>query len=159
TKIHYVRISPGSGWGDAVFEAQDSPTQFYKSRITWNGDGWDLTLKDGTVFVQGENAPMQGWRDRNGNRVAITRTDRPRGHIVPPTTSNGRGIAFRYDGGNRIIQATDNTGRVVGYTYDATGHLSRVTRPDGSTHQFTYTAGGSLATITDARGITFLTNE
>ena len=49
-KIHYVRISQqGLPRDQTVFEHTASPTAFYKSRIAWNGSGWDLTLKDGTV--------------------------------------------------------------------------------------------------------------
>ena len=38
----------------------------------WNGNGWDLTLKDGTVYVFGDNAPLQSIRDRFGNTVTLT---------------------------------------------------------------------------------------
>lgn len=50
-RIHYERTSPGVGFSDAEFESTESPTAFYKSRIDWNGRGWDLTLKDGTTLV------------------------------------------------------------------------------------------------------------
>ena len=63
-RVHYVRTSPGTGWADAVFEHTTTPSAFYKSIIRWNGHGWDLTLKDGTVYVFGENAPLQAIRDR-----------------------------------------------------------------------------------------------
>jgi len=39
--------------------------------IAWNGNGWNLTLKDRTVYVFGENAPLQSIRDRYGNTVTI----------------------------------------------------------------------------------------
>jgi len=58
-RVHYVRTSAGTGFEDAHFEHTASPTVFYKSRIQWNGTGWDLTLKDGTVFVFGMQAPLQ----------------------------------------------------------------------------------------------------
>jgi hypothetical protein len=86
SKIHYVRISPGGGFTDAVFEAQNSPTAFYKSRIAWNGDGWNLTLRDGTVYVFGENQPLQSIRDRNGNRITLTRTNGQSGNITQITS-------------------------------------------------------------------------
>lgn len=158
-RVHYVRVSPGTGWTDAVFEAQTTNTRYLKSRIVWNGDGWDLTLRDGTVLVQAENALLRAIRDRYGNQITITRTDGRSGNIVQLTTSNGKWIAFRYDGGNRIIQATDNTGRTVGYEYDAIGHLITVTGPTGGTTRYTYDANGRMATQQDARGIVFLTNE
>ena len=81
-KIHYVRISAGTGWTDAVFEAQSSPTAFYKSKIAWNGDGWDLTLRDGTVYVFGANQPLQAIRDRYNNQTTLTRTSGQGGNIT-----------------------------------------------------------------------------
>src|SRR5207249_5967113 len=63
---------------DAVFVHQETattsatPTRFYKSRMTWNGKGWDLVLQDGTTYVFGENAPLQAIRDRYGNQVTVT---------------------------------------------------------------------------------------
>ena len=53
-RIHYVRITPGNFFTDAVFSHQETattaatPTAFYKSTMRWNGNGWDLTLLDGT---------------------------------------------------------------------------------------------------------------
>jgi hypothetical protein len=49
--IHYVRISPGTSFADAVMETTATPTRFYKSRIAWNGAQFYLTLKDGTVYT------------------------------------------------------------------------------------------------------------
>ena len=80
-KVHYVRISPGNGLNDAVFESTSTPGQFYKSTIAWNGNGWSLTLKDGTVYVFGNNAPLQAIRDRYGNRITITRTNGQSGNL------------------------------------------------------------------------------
>ena len=57
-RVRYDRISPGGGFSDAIFEATKSPT-FYKSRVHWNGTGWDLTFKDGSVWVFPENAPIK----------------------------------------------------------------------------------------------------
>jgi hypothetical protein len=106
-KIHIVRISPGTSYTDAVLVHQETattsatPTQFYQAHMAWNGDGWNVTLTDGTVYVFGENAPLP----------------------------NGRWITFAYNGSNHITQATDNIGhigRTVTYTYSS-GNLSTVT--------------------------------
>ena len=71
-RIHYVRTSSGTSWTDAVFEHTATPTAFYKSTIVWNGHGWDLTLKDGTIYMFGGEAPLQSIRDRFGNTVTLT---------------------------------------------------------------------------------------
>jgi hypothetical protein len=59
SKVHYVRTSVGNDYANGVFEHTTTPTRFYKSRIAWNGNGWNLTLTDGTVYVFGDNAPVQ----------------------------------------------------------------------------------------------------
>lgn len=164
-RIHYVRTSAGTGWVDAVFVHQETattsatPTPFYKSVITWNGNGWDLTLKDGTVYVFGENAPLQEIRDRYGNTVTITHASGQTGNVTKVTSPNGRWITFTYDGNNRISQVTDNINRTVSYTYDGNGNLSTVTDPENGVTTYTYTAGNQVATIKDARNIVYLTNQ
>ena len=168
-RIHYVRTSPGTGFTDAVFEhrAPDagcptcvgSPTIYYGSKIVWNGNGWDLTLKDGTVYVFGENAPLQSIRDRNGNQITLTRTSGQSGNITKVTSPNGRWIEFTYNAINRITQVKDNIGRTVTYTYDGSGRLYTVTDPNGGVTTYTYDTSHRMLTIRDARNIVFLTNE
>jgi YD repeat-containing protein len=161
-----VRTSPGTGFPDAIFESTSTPGPYYKSTIVWNGAGWDLKLKDGTVFVFGENAPLQSIRDRYGNQITITRTNGRTGNITQVSSSDGRWIKLTYDTSNRIVQAQDNIGRAVGYHYDASGRLDQVTDADSGITRYGW---GSCAipgtatcnqmnTITDPRGNVVLTN-
>jgi YD repeat-containing protein len=164
-KIHYVRTSVGTSFGDAVFTHQETqttsatPTPFYKSTIVWNGDGWDLRLKDGTVYVFGENAPLQAMRDRYGNTVTITHASGQIGNVTQVTSPNGHWITFTYDGSNRVTQAKDNISRTVAYTYDGNGNLSTVTDPESNVTTYTYDGSNRLATIKDGRNIVYLTNQ
>ncbi len=163
-QIHYVRISPGSGASDAVFEHTATPGAFYKSLITWNGAGWDLTLKNGTVFVFGDSAPLNTIRDRNGNTIKIQRDDtnllgQPYGNVTQLTSATGRWLKFTYDLEDRITRAEDNTGRAVTYEYDESGRLWKVTDPDSVVTEYTYDEDGRMETIKDRRGIVFLTNS
>jgi RHS repeat-associated protein len=152
-RVHYVRTSLGTGWSDAVFTHQESattsatPTEFYKSTIKWNGNGWDLVLKNGTVYVFGENAPLQAIRDRLGNTIKITRDNGQRGNITQVTSPNGRWLAFSYDGSGRITQARDNIGRTVAYTYDTQGNLATVTLPGNYVTSYTYDSSHRMLTI------------
>ncbi len=163
-RLHYVRTSAGTGWVDAVFVHQETPTTsatptiWYKSVISWNGNGWNLQRKDGMVFVFGENAPLQRIRDRFGNTVTIFRTNGQTGNITRVTSPNGRWIAFTYDASNRVTQATDNIGRTTRYAYDTTGNLSTVTDAENGVTAYTWTASNQLATITDPRNVVFLRN-
>jgi RHS repeat-associated protein len=163
-RIHYARISSGTGFTDAVFENTTSPTEWYKSTIVWNGQGWNLTRKDGMVYVFGENAPLQSFRDRFGNTVTLTWSTTTSfgqgiGNIVKVTSPNGRWIALTYDGSNRITQAKDNIGRAVGYQYDGSGRVWKVTDARGGVTEYTYDIAHRLLTITDPRNITYLANE
>jgi len=158
-RIHYVRISPGNGTSGAVYEHTTTPGQFYKSRITWNGTGWDVALKDGTVFVFGEMAPLQSIRDRYGNVLTIKRSNGAQGNIARVTTPHGRYVDFTYDGQNRITQVKDNVGRTVSYTYDGSGCLSTVNTAEGGTCSITYDTSNRILTMKDARQKTFVTNQ
>ena len=158
-KVHYIRTSPGTGFSDAVFQAQTTPSEFYLSKIVYNGHGWNLTLKNGTMYIFGDNAPLQAIRDRHGNQITLTRPAGPNSNITQVTSPNGRWIAFTYDASNRITQAQDNVGRTVSYTYDTAGNLWKVTDPNGGVTTYTYDANHNMLTLQDARQIVFLTNQ
>jgi YD repeat-containing protein len=163
-RIRYTRVS-GTGY-ETELEHTSTPTIFYKSRVKYNRPraAWELTFKDGTVYVFGSGVPLQAIQDRNGNRVTILRTDAngnpsQKGNITHIRSPNGRWIAFTYDARNRVTQAVDNMGRVVTYTYDGNGRLSQVTDPNGGVTEYTYDASHRMLTIRDARGIVCLTNR
>ena len=160
-RIHYMRISSGTSWTDAVYEHTSTPTIFYGSILTWNAGigGWDITLKNGTVYTFKEYGPLQYIRDRYGNQVTMTWSNGTGGNLLQVTSPNGRYIKFTYDSSNRIIQAQDNTGRIVQYTYDSGGRLYTVTDPNSGVTTYTYDSSGNMLTIKDARNITYLTNQ
>jgi RHS repeat-associated protein len=159
--VHYVRTSPGVGFGDAEFAHTGSPTPFSGSTLRWvePTGGWDLTLRDGTVMHFGINAPLQWIRDRAGNTVTL---HRPGGAQVGPITrvsgSSGRWLALTYDLAGRISRVQDSAGRAVAYAYDADHRLVAVTDPAGGVTRYTYDAAQRMLTLTDARGIAFLRN-
>jgi RHS repeat-associated protein len=164
-RIHYDRISAGTSFEDAVYEHVKTPSRFYKSRISWNGAGWDLKLKDGTLYAfrDGEGATRPGLagviriQDRNGNVLTIDRDTN--GNVTKVTSPNSRWIEFTNDSSNRITQVKDNIGRMVIYEYDPTGRLIKVTDPNNGITEYTYDTSQRMLTIKDARGIVFLTNE
>ena len=158
-RIRYERISPGNTYFTTVMEHTATPTGFYKSRLTWNGNGWDIKLPDGTVLVFGDRAPLQLIRDRYGNELRLTRQGGASGNITKITSPNGRWIDLTYDASLRITLAKDNIGRTVGYTYDASGRLWKVTNHLGEVTEYTYDTSHRMLTIKDARGILYLTNE
>ena len=134
-RIHYTRISPGTGHADGKFEHTTSPTEFYKSRLEWNGNGWDINLQDGSSYsflaCQSARRPGQcgmiSYQDPHGRVLKISRDSA--GNITNIVTSSKRGIKFTNDGENRITRARRHFGRVinlVSYQYDDRGRLVKV---------------------------------
>ena len=169
-RVHFDRVSSGSGYADAVFWCKQ-PGPFYMAEIRWNTfftdpthiEVWRLTRTDGTVFVFGENAPLQRIRDSSGNTINISRANvnsfgSPIGNVTRVTSPNGKYIDFTYSG-NRITKVTDNIGREVNYTYDANGRLWKVTDAKQGVTEFSYDTSHRMLTVKDPRGITYITNE
>ncbi|MEU4244099.1 RHS repeat-associated core domain-containing protein [Actinoplanes sp. NPDC026619] len=170
-RVRFHRTSPGgnpsTGYINAAFAADPTPSEFAGATLIWNHDGWDLRTTDGTTYVFGDESPLQAIRDKFGNTVTLTRapagpwTDgitRANGPITQITSPNGKWIKLSYDTGNRVTRAEDALGRSVDYGYDSDGHLHTVTGPDHGVTTYTYESG-RLKTITDARGTTYLTND
>lgn len=167
-RIHFTRISDPSGtWDSTVMEAQQTPTAFYKARLRFDGNAWEIALKDGTVYILGHVGQLQRIRDRYGNETRLTWSETNIfgagvGNLLRITSPNGRWIAFTYDTNspvNRITDATDNIGRNVHYTYDANGHLSTVTDPESHVTTYTWDANHRMTSIKDGRNIVYLTNH
>ncbi|MGI5372628.1 RHS repeat-associated core domain-containing protein [Streptomyces iakyrus] len=158
-KVHFVRTSPGSGYADAVFEPEGTPTALNGAKISQESGSWHLRLRDGTDYVFPWYGPLQEIRDRHGNAVRIKRSNGSKGDITSVTAPGGRWISFSYDSAQRITKAQDNTGRSTSYTYDDAGRLKTVTDPAGKVSSFTYDgATNRIATAKDARGIVYMTN-
>jgi RHS repeat-associated protein len=159
-RVHYVRISPGTGYPEAVYESTNVPGPYYASTIRWNTNvgEWELTLTDGMTYVFGEFAPLQAIRDRYGNQLTITREGGKNGNITQITSPHGRWVRFGYDSSNRIIEVTDNGGRQLKYTY-VSGLLSSVTDAAGHTTKYEYTASNQLKSVTDGRGKKYVETE
>jgi RHS repeat-associated protein len=179
-KVHYTILSgctPGPGVDcptSTVYQHTATPTRWYGSTVTWwqtlASNGWNLTLRDGTVYVFGNGAGLQAIRDRHGNQVTITRDGSNR--ITRITSPNGRWLAFTYGDPTftkSITQVTDSLGRTVSYQYCQTadscltgpstpsstwaGLLWKVTDAKGGQTQYTYDATShGLYSIMDAKG-------
>jgi RHS repeat-associated protein len=183
-RIHYVRISPGNSWSNAVFLHTATPTKFYGSTISWDttitnpnpAGGWRLRFKDGTSWgfpesanaTTGTRASMEFIQDRYGNTLNINRNfSNGTGDITQITSPNGRWLQFTYDSCNRIQQITDNMGRTTNYAYDSTsctgntiGRLHTVTDQNGNVTTYNYQGATSdeMTSIVDGRNITYLQN-
>ncbi|MER7901149.1 RHS repeat-associated core domain-containing protein [Streptomyces sp. NPDC096046] len=158
-KVHFVRTSPGSGYADAVFEPEGTPTALNGAKISQESSSWHLRLRDGTDYVFPWYGPLREIRDRHGNALRIKRSNGSKGDITSVTAPGGRWISFSYDSAQRITKAQDNTGRSTSYTYDEAGRLKTVTDPAGKASSFTYDgASNRIETAKDARGIVYMSN-
>jgi RHS repeat-associated protein len=166
-RVHFARITPGTSYAGCVMEAQSTSPEFFGATLAWNGEGWNLTLRNGMVLVYGENAPLQEIRDSHGDTVRIIRMyqnvygnyDGPITQVISP---NGYWMAFtwdNYDNPSMITKVTDNAGRSVSYAYDSNGNLHTVTDPDGHVTTYGYDSDNRLTTITDPHSTTYLTNS
>ncbi len=131
-RVHYDRISAGTGYTDAVYRHQGTASEFTASEFKWNGQGWDLKLHDGTLYrfpesynattaAQGALIAMQ---DPAGKQVVFDRDGKR--NLARVTTPGGEWIAFQYDAGGRIAAASENHGRTISYTYDMGDRLAEV---------------------------------
>jgi YD repeat-containing protein len=131
-QLHFNRISKGTGYADAVYEHRATATAFLGSRFSWNGNGWDLKLRDGSIYVFPESyyakKPVDGalikFRDARGQTVKMERSDRRTLERI--TSPDGHSITFAHDAANRIYQVEDDQKRKVSYLYDHGGRLVEV---------------------------------
>jgi predicted Zn-dependent protease len=144
--LRYERISKGTDYADAVYEHRATATPFLGSRIRWNGNGWDLTLRDGSMYLFPESyyakRPTDGalteFRDANGQVVKMERRER---RNLKRIASPHRGsITFEHDPSDRIISAQDDQNRKVNYFYD---HGSRLVEVRGLQSVVRYTYANS----------------
>jgi RHS repeat-associated protein len=160
-KVHYERLSPGDGFSDAVFINTTTPNEWYHSTLSWNGNGWNLTRRDGMTYVFGDTTPLQAIRDRHGNQITLTRTgvngNASAGAVTTITSPNGKWI--KLTGGALVSRAEDSLGRVVEYHYDSRLRLETVTDPAGKVTRYGWNEANQVATVTDPRGITYVTNQ
>lgn len=142
-RVHFPRISQGTGFADAVYEHSTTASEFFGGRIAWNGNGWTMNLRNGGVFLFPEayysKTLTQGAateiRDARGQRILLQRdAQRNLRRLVSPS---GRTIDFVING-TRIDEAHDDRGRSVGYWYDTAGHIYAVTDNAKHVTRFTY---------------------
>jgi predicted Zn-dependent protease len=83
-RLRFERISKGTGYADAVYEHRTTNTAFLGSRISWNGNGWDLKLRDGSLYQFPESyygkkavdGALIEFRDAKGFAVKMERGER-----------------------------------------------------------------------------------
>jgi RHS repeat-associated protein len=154
-RIHFVRISPGTGFSDGEYRSTSTPGPFYGSVLKYSPSGtgayWNLNLTSGMTYVFGTGRLLEV-RDNRGNKLVIARAGE---NITQITSPHGRWLKFTYDASSRITELSDNGGRHVKYTYTS-GRLTRVEGPGGRTTEYEYDGSGRMKAVINARGNKYL---
>jgi YD repeat-containing protein len=153
--LHYRRISPGAGYSDAIFESNGLVPRFAGSRLAWNGDGWDLTLEDGTTYLSPEayaaKRPQQGSLigifDGDGREVRLTR--KRNGDLFEIESPNGRSMRFHYEG-DKIDSIKSTTDQLVRYQYDSRDRLHKVQYSTNEEITYVYDDLNQVVEVDDA---------
>lgn len=163
-RVRFERTSPGTSFGDAVYEHTSSPTEFQGAVISYTGGRWRLRMKNGVemYFADCEGctssraAALLEYRDRWSNRITLQRDSNR--NLTRIGTPDGRTIDLTYDASNRVIEARDNSDRVVTYQYDASGRLWKVTDPEGGVEEYDYDTSNRMTSVKKPNGTTMVTN-
>lgn len=164
-RIRFERDTPPPGRHNVFFRAVGQGHEFAGATMEWNGHGWDLTRRDGWVFVF--PASQQATRSQQAALTGIHQSDDltfrferdSNGNLLRVTTPGGESLVFEYDSSERIRRISDSRGRWVGYRYDREGRLSRATDSAGETAAYAYDSKGRMATVEIPAGRVFLKNE
>jgi YD repeat-containing protein len=161
--LYFERISKGTGYADAVYQHTETSTKFYKSVISWNGDGWTLRLADGSEIrfpesYAAKNAAQGAATailDASGNLLDLRRD--PLRNLQEIRTPHGHWIRFTYDDLFRIVRAEDDAGKWTRYTYNSDGMLTDATSSSGRERHYSY-QGALMTQISDERKNVLLRN-
>jgi YD repeat-containing protein len=152
--LHYGRVSPGSGYANGVFEHTSTPSKFYRSRISWNGNGWTVAMQDGSAYKLSACSPKVANSTqcgvieiRNPQGEAVTIKRQANGDIQKVVSPHGGWIAFAYDDKHRVINAESSEGKNVDYSYDGKGRLVRASFSGGPTLRYEYDDDNRLTSI------------
>ena len=156
--VHFERISKGTGFADAVYQYTAAGSEFYGARISWNGDGWTLVMRDGSVVVLPEaynaKTPTQAavveMRNAKGQRIRFDREPGTR-NLRRLLSPSGHAMLFEYNSSGQVSRATDDLGDEADYFYDSEKRLYAVSRTDGHAYRFAYDRD-MITTISDEKG-------
>ena len=126
-----------------MYEHDETSSEFYGAQISWNGNGWDMHLRNGSTYLFPEayysknfaQAAAREISDVKGDRIHLLR-DRT-GNLSRIVSPSGHSVDLSYDPNGRIVRATDGA-NFLSYTYDPTGHLTKVSRNGRDLFRFEY---------------------
>ena len=93
-KIKLHRISPGSGYTEAVYLAEETSGPWEGTTLSWDTSegGWVLRRGDGMKFYFPDYDPVRMIEDRNGNKMTLVREGGGDGPVTLIRTPHDRWI-------------------------------------------------------------------
>ena len=163
-EVHYQRVSAGTRYEDAVYEATAADPGFWKSRIAWNGYGWDLNFESGLTLLSPDayyaTRPQQGSVvgifDKEGRETQLKRDSD--GELKKIVAADGAWIQLSYSRG-RLSEAKDSLGETAKYSYDTDNRLVGVIYSTGSAIRYGYDSANRVVEVEGSPGGFLLTNK
>jgi YD repeat-containing protein len=161
--VHFDRMSKGTGYADAVYRHTETSSRFYGSLTRWNGNGWDVFLRDGSLIRFPESYHARNMAqgaateivDARSNRIDLERDGQR--NLKEIRIAGGRWLRLTHDADGRIVRADDDGGRWTTYDY-AGGLLTRVRHSDGTGQDYVY-RGDLLTVVRDQHGRDVIRND
>jgi len=163
-RVSYQRVSRGTSYADAKLRAPAyMGNAFSQSLLAWNGNGWDLTTRDGWKYVFPSSGP-----GRSAEQSALVRIETDAGAysvsrnadgiLQRATAPDGSWISFATDDQKRVIMARHSGGRMMRYEYGPQGSIKRVRDAEYGDESYEYDPVNRLTTVRDAPGRKVLVN-
>ena len=74
-QVRFFRTSGTPGTKSGTWQHTSSPSGWYLAQLAYDSahDTWNVTRRDGTIYVFPQGKPLSAIRDRWGNLISITR--------------------------------------------------------------------------------------
>lgn len=166
TVEYFARLDHSRGF-DPNYAFQTSDHAIYGARLTWAGNHYKLTYRDGSVSTflpctsDGVLCLWTGHQDADGNSLLMDRT--PDRELPTVTASDNQAISFHYNKNRQVTDAEATNGQRVSYDYADDGCLASVHRTDGTVALYEYDQNHRMTSFSVKRGNAspkrILTNE
>jgi RHS repeat-associated protein len=117
-------------------------------QLTQTGNGFTLTMKDGSAQQFNSAGRLLSLSDRNGSTTSLSYNTN--GFLTAITDPFGRTLTVNSNTNGQISSVADSLGTVATYAYGGSGELLSVTYADNSAYNFAYDGSLRLRTVTDA---------
>ncbi len=140
-QVRYERASSGASFWNAMYEHWETSSEFYGSRVGWDGSQWVLREYDRSVgkFLPcaswGSKCSIVEWLDADGH---ATHFKRDKARRLTSIETGSQRIYFEYDQSGRVQRVADQGNHGVTYSYDAQGRLRKAVSWDGVTRSYDY---------------------